>query len=185
MMLVVDCCVRGDASSTRQYYEAFLWKNGYTEENVTVLKLAEQDIAPLMSADLEKRDALRYAGKYDDAMFDLARQFRDADEILVAAPFWDLSFPSILKVYLEHVSVCDITFGYASDGSSVGYCKAKRLLYFSSCGGFVGVEHLGFAYVKAFAEMMGIHNCEPYIIEGMDIDLTKREALLQDAIAAL
>lgn len=64
MMLVVDCCVRGDASSTRQYYEAYLRKNGYTEENVTVLKLAEQDIAPLMIADLEKRDALRYAGKY-------------------------------------------------------------------------------------------------------------------------
>lgn len=82
MMLVVDCCVRGDASSTRQYYEAYLRKNGYTEENVAVLKLAEQDLAPLTNVNLEKRDALRYAGKYDDAMFDLARQFRDADEIL-------------------------------------------------------------------------------------------------------
>lgn len=118
-------------------------------------------------------------------VFDLARQFRDADEILVAAPFWDLSFPSILKVYLEHVSVCDITFGYASDGSSVGYCKAKRLLYFSSCGGFVGAEHLGFAYVKAFAEMMGIHDCEAYTLEGMDIDPSKRKDLLEHAIAAL
>lgn len=185
MMLVVDCCVRGDASSTRQYYEAYLRKNGYTEENVAVLKLAEQDLAPLTNVDLEKRDALRYAGKYDDAMFDLARQFRDADEILVAAPFWDLSFPSILKVYLEHVSVCDITFGYASDGSSVGYCKAKRLLYFSSCGGFVGAEHLGFAYVKAFTEMMGIHDCEAYTLEGMDIDPSKRKDLLEHAIAAL
>lgn len=67
MMLVVDCCVRGDASSTRQYYEAYLRKNGYTEENVAVLKLAEQDLAPLTNVDLEKRDALRYAGKYDDA----------------------------------------------------------------------------------------------------------------------
>ena len=172
MMLVVDCCVRGDASSTRQYYEAYLRKNGYTEENVAVLKLAEQDLAPLTNVDLEKRDALRYAGKYDDAMF-------------VAAPFWDLSFPSILKVYLEHVSVCDITFGYASDGSSVGYCKAKRLLYFSSCGGFVGAEHLGFAYVKAFAEMMGIHDCEAYTLEGMDIDPSKRKDLLEHAIAAL
>ena len=114
-----------------------------------------------------------------------ARQFRDADEILVAAPFWDLSFPSILKVYLEHVSVCDITFGYASDGSSVGYCKAKRLLYFSSCGGFVGAEHLGFAYVQAFAEMMGIHDCEAYTLEGMDIDPSKRKDLLEHAIAAL
>ena len=39
----------------------------------------------------------------------------------------------------------------------------------------MGAEHLGFAYVKAFAEMMGIHDCEAYTLEGMDIDPSKRK----------
>ena len=33
--------------------------------------------------------------------------------------------------------------------------------------------------------MMGIHDCEAYTLEGMDIDPSKRKDLLEHAIAAL
>ena len=184
-MLVVDCCVRGDASTTRKYYQAYLKKRGLEAGDYTCLDLTKTPLAPLSAEDLVARDALRARGAYEDEMFALARQFRDADEILIAAPFWDLSFPSLLKVYLEHVSVCDITFGYDSSGQSVGYAKACRLLYFSSCGGYVGAMHLGYEYVKAFAEMMGIHECQAYTLEGMDVDPSKREGILAEAVDRL
>ena len=118
-------------------------------------------------------------------MFHLARQFRDAEEILIAAPFWDLSFPALLKVYLEQVSVSGLTFGYEKDGRCSGYCKAKRLLYFSTCGGYVGERHLGFEYIKALAAMLGIHQCAAYILEGMDFDSTQREVILEQGIRRL
>jgi len=38
-------------------------------------------------------DALIAAGSFDDPMFALARQFAAADEVVIAAPLWDLSFP--------------------------------------------------------------------------------------------
>lgn len=178
-MLVIDCCIRGEESATRRYYQAYL-NTLPASTSVTVLNLMEQDIAPLTVADLARRDAV----PFDDELFRYARQFKEADEILIAAPLWDLSFPSLLKVYLEQVCVAGLTFGY--EGSDcVGYCKAERVLFFSTCGGFVGGNHLGFHYVKALAEMLGIPTCVPYIIEGMDIDPNQRENLLAEAIQRL
>lgn len=182
-MLVIDCCMRGDASTTRKYYQAYLQKNHI--DDVTLLDLPRLGLSFVDAEYLQRRDALRYAGQFDDPLFDFAHQFKNANQILIAAPFWDLSFPALLKVYLEHVSVCDLTFGYDEQGLPQGYCHAEELLYFSSCGGYVGDHHLGFDYVRAFADMMGINHCKAYTLEGMDIDPSKREMLLEEAIARL
>lgn len=179
-MLVIDCCIREEESATRQYYQAYL--NTLPDSTpVTVLNLMEQDIAPLTAADIARRDA----AAFDDEMFRYARQFKEADEILIAAPLWDLSFPSLLKVYLEQVCVTGLTFGYEEDGRCVGYCRADCVRFFSTCGGFVGNNHLGFRYVKELAAMLGIPNCIPYIIEGMDVDPTQRGRLLAEHIRRL
>lgn len=182
MILVIDCCIRGEESATRRYYQEYLKLAG---EDYTVLELATLPLLPIDKTALALRDAFCSQQRYDDEMFALAKQFRAADEILVAAPFWDLSFPSLLKVYFEHIMVNGLTFGYDKDGRCCGYCKAKRLLYFSTCGGYVGEQHLGFAYIKALAAMLGIEESVPYILEGMDIDLSKRDMLLKQAIASL
>lgn len=179
-MLVVDCCIRGDESWTRKYYQSFLEKNHI--KNVDVVDLQHMAMVPIDAAYLQQRDALRYAGRFDDPFFQLARQFRDANDILIAAPYWDLAFPALLKVYLEHVAVCDLTFGYDASGNNIGYCKADRLLYFSSCGGYIEGEHLGFSYIKAFANMLGIENCQSYTLEGMDIDPSLRQSIFDQAI---
>lgn len=65
---------------------------------------------------LARRDALAATGKLDDPLFADAWQFARADRIVLAAPFWELSFPAILKIYLERVSMRDITFGYEESG---------------------------------------------------------------------
>ena len=31
------------------------------------------------------------------------RTIANADKIVIAAPFWDMSFPSLLKVYIENI----------------------------------------------------------------------------------
>ena len=46
-----------------------------------------------------------------------------ADEIVIGAPYWDLSFPAALKVYIEHVSVCDIAFHYTEDAQCEGHLQ--------------------------------------------------------------
>ena len=183
MMLVIDCCVRGEESATRRYYREYLKER--PRDAVEVLELDRLELRPLDREALALRDSLGAAGRFDHGLFRLARQFRDAEEILIAAPFWDLSFPAALKVYLEQVCVSGLTFGYTREGQCVGHCKARQLLYFSTCGGFVGREHLGFSYVKALAAMLGIETCVPYILEGLDVDPARREAVLEDGIRRL
>ncbi len=182
-MLVIDCCPRGEDSATRRYYQAYL--EAATPERVEMVELARLGLRPLDWETLALRDRLSAEGRFDHVLFHLARQFRDAEEILIAAPFWDLSFPSLLKVYLEQVSVAGLTFGYTREGQCVGHCRARRLLYFSTCGGYVGEEHLGFAYVKALGAMLGIPECVPYILEGLDIDPAQRETVLAEGILRL
>lgn len=133
--------------------------------------------------DIKRREQLIKAGKKDEAIFSYANQFAATDEILIAAPYWDLSFPSLLRVYLEKIVVVGITFGY--EGSNcVGYCKANRIRYFSSCGGYVN-KHLGAEYIRHLGSMLGINEVKEYILTGMDIDPSKRETLFNQAIALL
>ncbi len=183
MILLVDCCIRGEDSATRRWYEAYLETR--PETDVQRLELDTLGLRPLDRETLGLRDALCARRAFDHEIFRLAHQFRDAEEILIAAPFWDLSFPAALKVYLERVSVAGLTFGYTAEGRSEGYCRAKRILYFATCGGFAGERHLGYECVKALGEMLGIPECIPYILEGLDIDPGKRAELVDAAIARL
>ena len=104
-------------------YQAKHPDNAITERN-----LCDERLQPQYPEILDERDALWNAGRLDQPMFEPARQFAAADRIVVAAPFWDLSFPAILKIYLERISVADITFGYDERGAMKGLCRASKLL---------------------------------------------------------
>ncbi len=63
---------------------------------VNEVVLEEEKIAPLTSETLNARQKLAEEGRLDDAAFARARQFRDADRIVIAAPFWASSYPASL-----------------------------------------------------------------------------------------
>lgn len=180
--LFIDCCIRGEKSATRRFAEAWIAKN--IKGEAETLRLAEENILPLNAERLKLRDELLAQGKIYHEMFSYAWQFKKADEIVIAAPFWDLSFPALLKIYFENISVCGITFGYEG-AQSVGYSRANKVHYFSTCGGFAGKNNEGARYVKAICEMFGVKEFDAHIIDGMDIDYTKREEILTEAIAKL
>ena len=92
MTLFINCCPRGE-SRTEKLARALLKALGEYEE----LRLYDEPLHPLGRADIAKRDKLLAEKKYDDEMFCYARQFAAADRIVIAAPYWDLSFPAQLK----------------------------------------------------------------------------------------
>lgn len=179
-VLVVDCCIRQEESRTRKLYEKFL--EGVDKEyQIEILNLNREPLMPLSLEEIYTRDKLVKNGEKEHLMFRYANQFKEADKVVIAAPYWDLSFPSLLKVYLEHVSVTGITFGY--EGSEcVGYCKADKLIYLSTCGGYVGERHLGAEYVKALAEMFGIDEFQSFAVEGLDIDPSKADEIMEKSM---
>ena len=165
-ILFVNACT-GEGSRTNELAQHLLGKlYGYIE----CVNLYEEDIRPLDAGLLSKRDKLLESGKTDDEFFHLARQFASADTIVVAAPYWDLMFPSVLKVYLEHIPVCGVTFRYTEKGIPQSLCKAKNLYYVTSSGGFIGENNFGFDYVKALATaFFGIGDVKFFSAQGLDI----------------
>lgn len=97
-ILFVNCCIRGRDSRTEKLCRSFLEK---LEGAVTELRLAEEDISPFTAGDILKRDSLLKEEKLDDPMLRYARQFAEADIVVMGAPYWDLSFPSLLRDNLQ------------------------------------------------------------------------------------
>ena len=119
-------------------------------------------------------------------MFNLARHFSQAETIVIAAPFWDLSFPSLLKQYLEQINVVGITFKYSEEGVPVGLCRANRLFYVTTAGGNYVPEVFGFGYVKALAQnYYGIQDVRQIEAIGLDISGANVNAIMRDAEATL
>lgn len=175
-LLIVDCCIREEKSATRKLYESYLKSLNRTNWEIEKIYLMHENILPLTNDDIKLRDKLLQNSNTEHEIFKYAKQFAAADEIIIAAPYWDLSFPSLLRVYFERISVVGITFDYEGT-KSIGCCKAGKIIYFSTCGGFINGEHLGVEYVKQLAKVFGINNVEKYIVEGLDIDTTKREKI--------
>ena len=130
MVLFINCCPR-EESRTKKIADALLAKMGKFEE----VNLYDMDLFPVDETRLNKRYELLSKGNLDAEEFALARQFASADEIVIAAPFWDLSFPSKLKLYVENIYITGIVSAYDENGMPKGLCKGKRLYYVTTAGG--------------------------------------------------
>lgn len=177
-ILYVNACVRKD-SRTNRLAEKLLSQLGEPYEELRLETIA----FPIVNeAYLNKRDQLIHSGDVQSPMFDLARQFSEAETIVMAAPFWDLSFPSMLKQYLEQINVVGITFKYSEEGVPVALCKAKRLFYVTTAGGFYVPEDYGFGYVKALAQnYYGIQDVRKIEAVGLDIYGANVNSIMRDA----
>ena len=181
MVLFVNGCVR-ENSRTLDLARAVLAKES---GDIQELCLYPDGPEGLNAEKLNKRDELLKKQAYGDPMFCWARQFADADVIVLAAPYWDLMFPARVRAYLEEITVSGITFRYDENGVPQSLCRAKRLIYVTTAGGPI-IYNFGFAYVEALAkEFFGIGDVRMVKAEGLDIwgadvgqimEQTKREA---------
>ena len=121
MILYVNCCVRED-SRTDRIARTLLEKLGGEYEEVY---LPGADLKPLSRELLDKRNALIEKADYSDPMFRYAKQFAAADRIVISAPYWDLSFPAVLKLYIENIYV---------ENGNLNYYSEKGILYYKSSG---------------------------------------------------
>ena len=177
-ILFINACVR-ENSRTDELAQHLL--SGLDGQVQTVC-LTEENIMPLDAALLEKRDNLLRNGNTDDDFFAPARQFAAADTIVIAAPYWDLMFPSILKVYLENITVCGITFRYSEKGIPQSLCKAQNLYYVTTSGGFIAENNFGFDYIRAVASgFFGISDVKFFSAEGLDIYGADVKKIMQEA----
>ena len=119
MTLYINACPR-EESRTKRLARAYLAHIS----DVTELNVYDQPLVPLDRERLAHRESLIAGGKWHDPMFDYAHQFADADDIIIAAPYWDLGFPAQLKTYIENIYVPGIVSAYNDHGQPCGLCRA-------------------------------------------------------------
>ena len=181
MILLINACVRAE-SRTKRLADRLI--SGLDDPDVKEIRLWEMDLPHVDEAFINKRNSLYAKNDYSDPIFDPAKEFAAADTIVVAAPYWDLSFPAILKQYIEQICVLGITFFYNDQDQPQGLCKARKLYYVTTAGGPIISDDYGYGYIREVARtFFGIRESAYVKAEMLDIVGYDAEAILQDVIS--
>lgn len=176
MILFINACVRKD-SRTKRLADYLL--NKFDDE---IKEINLENILPLNSEMLNLRTRLIESKDFNNNIFNYAKDFAKADIIVIAAPFWDLSFPASLKCYIESINVLGLTFEYSPEGIPYGLCKAKKLYYITTSGGKIFNEEFGFGYIKSLCEnFYGIKDVIFIKAEELDIIDSDIEKIIKKA----
>lgn len=169
-VLFVNACISADHESrTKELCDFYMLKFQREDADIQEIDLTKGGFAPMYAEDISSRSRLVEMKDYDNPIFQAAKDFAEADEIIIGAPLWDLSFPSALKCYIEHIMVSGLTFIYIDD-RPVGLCRASRLTYITTVGGFAATPDFGYEYIKAIANMLGIQDTVNLSAQGLDIE---------------
>ena len=128
-LVVIDACVRQDESRTRRIAEPVISALAERYEVVRYNLPEMEGIVPLDPGLFGERGR----GEVPAWALRAARDIAAADRLLIVAPFWDMSFPAVLKCFFEHTSLFDVTF--TDNGTTcTGLCKAPKVLYITTRG---------------------------------------------------
>ncbi len=181
-ILLINACPRPNSRT----YELTQYVLSKLEGSVTEVNLYAEQIQPLDMTGMAERERAVQEGDWDAPILRYARQFAAADTVVVAAPYWDLLFPAVVRAYFEAVTVTGVTFRYTPEGFPAGMCRAKKLIYVTTAGGPIGDYNLGFDYVKALATLYyGIPEAVCFSAEFLDIIGADVPAILAKAKQAV
>ena len=138
----VDACLR-TGSNTKKIADAIIAKLAERYEIETV-RLSENTF-PIVNNDILND---RANGIVPEEYVEMAKKLAAADRLVIAAPFWDMSFPSALKVFLENMSLFNVTFG-SNEKECYGLCKAEKVLYITTRGMNINMSYLRKIWITA------------------------------------
>lgn len=164
-LILIDACMRDGESRTRRILEPLMSELGKSYEIETVV-LDGEDYQAVGRRVLAERGE----GHVPETIAEQARRLAAADRILIAAPFWDMSFPAILKVFIENMSLFNITF--KDNGTYFeGLCRCEKVLYITTRGMNVktGEPMEGATpYIKAIGALWGLGEVITVAAENLD-----------------
>lgn len=164
-LILIDACMRDGESRTRRILEPLMSELGKRYEIETVA-LDGEDYQAVGRRVLAERGE----GHVPETIAEQARRLAAADRIVIVAPFWDMSFPAILKVFIENMSLFNITF--KDNGTYFeGLCRCEKVLYITTRGMNVktGEPMEGATpYIKAIGALWGLGEVITVAAENLD-----------------
>lgn len=173
-VLFIDACVRGEHSRTLKIAECYIEELKKKEEFTLIKKtLDDVDLSFINSKYFDPE-----TGEQLHASTELAEEFAAADEIVVAAPYWEFLFPAMLSCYFEKVSIVGVAFKYTPTGSA-GLCRAKSLKYIYTAGAPLGEDDkLCERYLEKLCQLYGIPNFSVLMVDALDIETNDATAMI-------
>lgn len=171
-ILYIDACIRDELSRTKKIATPIINKLKEKHE-VETLTLNELNLQIVDKALITKRNNK----EIDDEVLSWGHKVASADKIVIAAPFWDMSFPAALKNFFELCSIFEVTFS-SNEKECYGLCKADTLLYITTRGMDI---HTGDTleaatpYLKALMWLWGINNLK--VVEATNMDYVSEKEI--------
>lgn len=164
-LLYIDACIRNGESRTKRIATPIIeaLKERYDVDTLTLNELPLEVVQ-------EELITKRNAGDIDPVVMFWAEMVRDADRIVIAAPFWDMSIPAALKVFLVLCSIFDVTFK-SDEKTCYGNCKAEKMLFITTRGMDIAtgdVLEQATSYLKALSWLWGIGPLQVVAAQNMD-----------------
>ena len=180
-VLFLNACARKESRTLAlcQYFLEGYQKLHPLDEIERIDLCLERELLPIDEERLTLRNQLIREQNWDHPMFRFAKSLKEADKVILGAPYWDWSFPSIVKVYIENIFVEGLMFRYEAEGS-VGFCKGQKLLYIATAGGYME-KNLGYEYIDRVSRELGKFQCDYLDAQGLDIIGTNVDEKLAEA----
>lgn len=179
-LVYIDACIRDEKSRTKRIAIPIIneLKKKY---DVTTFIIND------LKLDIVQKELItkRLKGEIPDYVVSWAKTIRDANRIVISAPFWDMSIPSSLKVFIELCSILDVTFK-SDDKTCYGNCKSKKLLYITTRGMNICTRDKldqGTSYLEALSYLWGLGKVIVVSSQNMDyVDEKEIENKINSAI---
>ena len=180
-LLYIDACIRNGESRTKRIATPIVeaLKKKYAVDTLVLNELNLEIVK-------EELCSKRNSGEIDSVVMSWAEMVRDADRIVIAAPFWDMSIPAALKVFIELCSIFDVTFK-SDDKTCFGNCKAEKMLFITTRGMDIptgDIREQATPYLKALSWLWGIGPLQVVSAQNMDyVSAEEIEEKIRTAIA--
>ncbi|CAM3779066.1 FMN-dependent NADH-azoreductase [Parendozoicomonas haliclonae] len=176
-ILQIDSSVNQGSSASRQlaYELTSAWQKKEPDSNVVIRDLAKNALphidhntmAAFQNPEGELNQKQQGALELSNTLIE---ELRRADILVTSAPLYNLSIPSSLKAWFDHVMRARETFIYTGPGQHKGLLENKKAYVISSRGGayenttadlqtplirsllaFIGIEDIEFIYAEGLA----------------------------------
>ena len=165
-ILYIDACIRDEQSRTKRIANPIIEKLK-EKYNIETIELNKLDCLYIVRKEQQlKRDKKEVSNE----ILSLAHKIKEADKIVISAPFWDMSFPAALKNFFELMTIFDVTFS-SNEKECYGLCKADKLLYITTRGMNIKTSdplEQATPYLKALCWLWGIKEVLTVAAENMD-----------------
>lgn len=137
-----------------------------TRYDIEIIDVNAAGLLPLTPEGLKERTS----GIVPEQTLSLAKTIAAADRLVVAAPFWDMSFPATLKAFFENMSLYGVTFE-DNGHTCVGLCKCKKVMYITTRGMDIETgspREQGSSYLMALSTLWGLGEVTTVAAKNLD-----------------